>query len=168
MSWLCRRVGMYDATPFLWSPAWHDWNTRQDVCYPIGLHWLMRWFREVWLWTLYPGRYERREHEVYSRGWSEGFAGGMAEGRRERKTLQSQEHLQEVRQLQAAIDELGKMNRAWEQQGAMLRAEVASLTIERDVANVTARCAKNELSMCLKQNESLSIRLAAAVEARSI
>lgn len=80
---LCHKVSMYDKTPFLYSPAWHDWSSRCDVCFPIGIHWLARWIHAFWLWTLYPHARERAVTRAISRAWRTGHDVGLEEGKRE-------------------------------------------------------------------------------------
>ena len=86
MVMLRKTVGLYELYPLFYSPAWHDFATHHDVCYPTGIHWIVRWIRKVWIWTL---RTKFRDIEMfrvrevgYKEGYEAGKSDGIAEGRR--------------------------------------------------------------------------------------
>lgn len=78
---LARKIGLYEQTPLGYVPAWHDWTTHRDVCYPFGLHWVARLARGFWLWAMKPSRRQRYERAIYRRGWEAGRMSGIKEGK---------------------------------------------------------------------------------------
>ena len=47
--------------PFGWAVAYRDFNTERSVCYPIPLHLLVRWARDIRFWLMTVGRPGYRE-----------------------------------------------------------------------------------------------------------
>lgn len=82
---LCHKVSMYDKTPFLYSPAWHDWSSRCDVSFPMGIHWPARWIHAFWLWTLYPSARELAITKALCCAWRTGYEEGKREAIEELK-----------------------------------------------------------------------------------
>lgn len=78
----CRRVGPYERIPVLYSIAYEDPCGHVVFCYPIGLHWLVRWVRRFWLWTLYPNAQQVLLHQWYLAGFKEGRQMGFEQGKR--------------------------------------------------------------------------------------
>ena len=76
---IVRRIGRYEATPIGYSPAWMDWSCHSTVCFPVGIHWIARWIRACWLWTL---RADMKERKAYTTGRADGYANGLEEGKR--------------------------------------------------------------------------------------
>lgn len=78
---IVRKIDLYERIPVGYAPAWRDWGSDRDVCFPIGLHWLVRWARAFWLWTLGPtheetemGKRLARERKLaYDRGYAFGW-----------------------------------------------------------------------------------------------
>ncbi len=75
---ISRRVGMYEQMPMWYSPVYLEWGGRRTVCYPIGLHWLVRWARSFWLWALRV-RPNKAEHAAYAAGFAAGSADSKVE-----------------------------------------------------------------------------------------
>lgn len=67
MAWIRKDVGLYDVVPVGYRPAWNDVYRHRFACYPIGLHWLMRWGYRLWCrsWRCVPGWLERHDEELY-------------------------------------------------------------------------------------------------------
>ena len=84
-------IGLYEKIPLGYVPAWEDWHRKRAVCYPIGLHWLMRWMRSFWHWTLGPTARDRREYQIHQKGYDAGFQAGVVSGEEEgqRKACES-------------------------------------------------------------------------------
>jgi len=80
---LCRKVSLYEECPFLYSSAWYDWVTHCEVCFPIGIHWLVRWVRAFWLWTLRANARDALVAKAHATGWACGRQVGVEEGKRE-------------------------------------------------------------------------------------
>ena len=79
---LVHRIGCYENTPVGYSPAWHDYIKHLDVCFPIGIHWIARWGRSLWMWTLHPRRGDTAVHHAISAAEYRGYVDGVKEGRR--------------------------------------------------------------------------------------
>lgn len=57
--------------PFGWAVAFRDFDRGCGVCYPIPIHFLVRWGRDLRYWLMRvgrPGYRERTEHAVFLRG----------------------------------------------------------------------------------------------------
>lgn len=76
--------------PRSYGVAWHDWARDGRVCYPFGLHLLVRWGVDVY-WALLRKRSRGWERELrrareegrkegHERGWALGFREGLKEG----------------------------------------------------------------------------------------
>jgi len=77
---ISRRVGMYEQLPFLYSPAYHNFVGHFDVCYPIGIHWIVRLVRNVWSWTLRHDLIVKEAAEAWKAGFNAGYATGFRDG----------------------------------------------------------------------------------------
>ncbi|KKN23497.1 hypothetical protein LCGC14_0904320 [marine sediment metagenome] len=56
-----------------YAVSYRDFLTESKVCYPIGIHLLVRWSRDLLYWLMrvgYPGYRQRKEQEMYSLGLS--------------------------------------------------------------------------------------------------
>lgn len=78
-----RRIADGERIPSGYAPAYRDWLSNHTVCYPVGVHWLVRAGRTVWwLGTIaqFGSRaWEAREREIYSVGYRAGLAGARAQ-----------------------------------------------------------------------------------------
>lgn len=57
---LRRSVKYSEHNPKGYRIAWYDACRRERVCYPFGLHWVMRYAHMAWLWSF---KYTRTDHE---------------------------------------------------------------------------------------------------------
>ena len=91
-----------DMIPELWyAIAWRDFDTDRAVCYPVGLHFLMRWSRDLWCWVRgvgLPGYGDRLYIKAQGRAnkwalaaleqerqnaWDDGYGIGYRQGRQD-------------------------------------------------------------------------------------
>ena len=59
--------------PTFYGPAYRDFDREVTVCYPLGLHLLMRWMRDLWCWLMVvgrPGYRENLETKAYCLGYN--------------------------------------------------------------------------------------------------
>jgi hypothetical protein len=73
---MMRKVcGMYSPVPWGYAPAYEAWpSPREQVCYPVGLHWIVRWVRRLYFKTL---RYRPTEDDLLLRRvWEAGYNNG--------------------------------------------------------------------------------------------
>ncbi len=40
----------FDRLNWFWACAWYDFNCDTAICYPLGIHWIMRWGRTAHIW----------------------------------------------------------------------------------------------------------------------
>ena len=76
--------------PHWWAVAYRDFDRDVAICYPIPLHLIIRWLRDIRHWFMHigrPGYAERREHELFMAGYrakadsiDTAFDAGRAEG----------------------------------------------------------------------------------------
>ena len=69
-----KRVRGGDLLPAYYRVAYHDISRYVGVCYPIGIHWIVRGYRRVWEWSLNyrQSAYEREMLESYQKGKLDG------------------------------------------------------------------------------------------------
>ena len=61
-----------DLLPRWYGSAWRDSSIRAEVCYPIPLHWLVRWARGLYYFAAFSRRRDAIE-QAYERGREEGI-----------------------------------------------------------------------------------------------
>lgn len=80
--------------PWGWAVSYRDFDTDRGICYPIPLHLLVRWQRDIRFWLMRVGRpsyRERIEHAAWLKGRRAGeamvngmcanaYAKGLADG----------------------------------------------------------------------------------------
>ena len=74
--------------PLGYGPAWRDYEREFIVCYPLGLHLIMRWARDLRHWFMevgYPGHYDQVTMARYVKGYQRGFDNGREIGIQEGK-----------------------------------------------------------------------------------
>jgi len=57
--------------PFGWAVSHRDFLRQTTVCYPIGIHFIVRWSRNIFFWLMqvgYPSWNQGREHKLYVAG----------------------------------------------------------------------------------------------------
>lgn len=70
--WKAQYTG--SATPAWYRVAYMDHNTRREIACPIGLHWIVRFFRRCWEWSLrYRASWFERAILV---AWNQGYWSG--------------------------------------------------------------------------------------------
>lgn len=61
--------------PLGWAVSHRDFMRRVSVCYPIGIHFIVRWSRNILYWLMdkgYPSWRQELEHKIYLSGLQEG------------------------------------------------------------------------------------------------
>ncbi len=59
-----------------YAVSYRDIRMQTTICYPLGIHFLVRWSRDSLFWLMragYPGYRQRIEHELYWDGVNEGI-----------------------------------------------------------------------------------------------
>lgn len=57
--------------PWGYAVSYRDFRLQGRVCYPLGIHLVVRWSRDFTLWLMdvgYPGYRQRIEHEAFLAG----------------------------------------------------------------------------------------------------
>jgi len=81
------RIGPFEEIPFGWAISHRDFIRNTKIAYPIGIHFIVRWSRNIFFWLMgvgYPSYRQQIEHKVYLAGMKAGVdwaKNGMAEGR---------------------------------------------------------------------------------------
>lgn len=82
---------LYEGERFPWgyAPSYMDFIGDHVVAYPIGLHWIVRWFRALYFWVLRSGwpekwdkPYRKAIHEREKEAFDKGDKFGRAQGAR--------------------------------------------------------------------------------------
>jgi len=57
--------------PKFYAVAYRDWERDFTVIYPIGIHWLVRWWRDLLFWSRFSfkNKRHRMEEELFMRGY---------------------------------------------------------------------------------------------------
>jgi len=101
MKWMVSREFMHtqmqyhkkenEVIPWGYGPAWRDFNRQVIICYPLGLHWIMRWGRDLRHWVMgagFPGYTDRITQVRFQQGFNRGFDSGVVVGiEREKQRL---------------------------------------------------------------------------------
>lgn len=72
MSIFRRRLAEGERVPYWWANTYYDPLTNYVICYPVGIHFLVRWWRDFrfWFWHLgHPGYRQRIEEAVWRAGY---------------------------------------------------------------------------------------------------
>lgn len=72
----CEYIDEGMVIPRGYAIAYRDIRMNTKVCYPVGLHLLVRWRRDFLFWLFrvgYPGYRQRKEQEMYALGLSKRF-----------------------------------------------------------------------------------------------
>lgn len=59
-----------------YAVAYRDLRLQTEVAYPLGIHLIIRWSRDLLFWMMrvgYPGYRQRMEHEIFLIGVEEGI-----------------------------------------------------------------------------------------------
>jgi hypothetical protein len=78
-----RYVDEGETIPPFYGVSHRDFARGASVCYPVGLHALVRWGRDLRAWVMWsglPGYRERQELEWYRRGRAIGYDNGLKQG----------------------------------------------------------------------------------------
>ena len=70
--------------PFGWAVSHRDFLSQTTICYPIGIHFIVRWSRDIFFWLMSVGRPSWRqtlEHKIYVAGLEQGSSRERAMGK---------------------------------------------------------------------------------------